>query len=95
MRAITIVWIFVGWIVVGVTFGWSILYKNPPLAGASFFILTSSFTIAVVAPIINSLIAWRQIKHGRFQPIKSVALTLVSIFVMLFLLLASGIFNFT
>lgn len=83
------------WVVAGVFFRWYNLHENPPLAGATFFIITLSNLMIIFGPLTNIFILWRQNKKGRINVASSVVFTGIAIGALIFLLAITGMFAFT
>ena len=87
--------IIIGWVIAGIFFRWYNLHENPPLAGATFFIITLSYLMIIFAPLTNIFILWYQNKKGRVNVAGSVIFTGIAIGALIFLLAITGMFAFT
>ena len=87
--------IVISWVLFGLILGSYLLFYVGFLAGGSFLVIVMSVIIMLIAPPINIALFKHQKYQGESKLLVSVILTFVAMLLVLFILVMSGIFNFT
>lgn len=87
--------IILGWVLFGFLFGYFMLFYIGFLAGGSFLMAVMSIIFIVIAPPINIALFKYQKYQGENKLLVSVIITFSVMLFAFFVLVASGIFNFT
>ncbi len=90
-----IIYIFAGWFLLGLVFGWGLINILNPMAGLGLIVIIVSCVFIFIAPVIHILVERKSIKKQNYSVLNTIVFVLMIILITTVILGFTGMFNFT